>query len=137
MRGLQRKRLRELAKHLRRSRTFDMENYCGTSCCIAGKAVLLYGDDEEVKAFRYAITHGEDANTYWDGPSGTFKEMRGQSVASVAQRVLGLTPIQADILFLGHFTTNDLDAITKKEAAAACEELAKTGDIQSAYRTYA
>lgn len=73
---------------------------CGTTACVAGWAVALFGDPG-------------------------FKIAGGSEIWDVARELLGLSPSQADWLFLGVFAyPKELNRISDAEAVAACRQLA-------------
>ncbi len=76
---------------------------CGTTCCLAGWACLLFASDSEVQ--------------------------NNSQYTAVARRVLGLTSSQAWRLFYGQFANKDLAYITAEEAAT---ELRRMADEQEA-----
>lgn len=79
----------------RPSEVCHLENYCGTTACVAGYAVVTW--PQEVKPL-----------TSWFGS---------------AQKILDLTCNQADKLFMGLFSKKRLSEITRWEAAAEIRRL--------------
>lgn len=82
-------------------------NICGTTCCIAGEAVRVFDPVEFDRACK-AIGTSEEVD---------FEE--------AAKEVLGITHKEADYLFYGSFSDEDLQDITPKEAASAVRALAR------------
>ncbi len=77
-------------------------NTCGTSGCIAGLTVHLFGDRSSM------------------------------DIEMDAKRLLGLTPHESDHLFFGVLPSGKeikMEAIRKKHAAAICAHAAQTGKI--------
>ena len=69
---------------------------CGTVACFAGTAVMLTGYDF-------------DFTVYEDEVRSTDKVTTGDNIRDVATIELGLTAIQADFLFYGGNTLEDLE----------------------------
>lgn len=90
---------------------FDMDNWCGTACCIAGHAQKLFK----------ARHRPSDPQTFpsdgWLGGASLFS-----GVAWPAMRALGLSEAEAETLFLGDWF-DGIDKITKAEAVAHLRSL--------------
>lgn len=85
--------------------TFGDPSSCGTACCIAGAAALLYGGIDPASL---------------------------AAVDSIAESVLGLTPAQGGDLFwvdAVNFSEIDLEDITLAWAARTIRNLIATGEV--------
>lgn len=85
---------------------FDMAIWCGTACCMAGHAKRLF----KARPRSTDELHGEE------------RDVSGR-VFFPAQRALGLSVEDADILFLGMWSKNGVCA-SKSEAVAHLRSLA-------------
>ena len=98
-------RMEELAQAVERSETFDQRkwyNACGTPACVAGHAVFLW--PEEV-TLRLLQDNGTESPISLNAAITFLKDggspMRIQGWDDEAQKILDLTPKQADDLFTG------------------------------------
>ena len=79
------------------AREFDMSDWCGTTCCIAGHAFIL--------------AEGRPATS-------------ADKVPGVAKEWLGLNSREHSWLFIGHFQNNDhLDGVRPSHAVLAIDHL--------------
>lgn len=101
---MNKERLELLADHLEKlpREKFDMQEWCGTACCIAGHAVALA---------HIAVVHPESSQT-----------------AYAAQEWLGLDDKVGLELFVP--TEAPLSEITKNQAASVIRHLIKTGKVE-------
>ena len=100
---------------------------CGTTACIAGWAVALYGAAGEVlnptdqDVLDGGLRRVSTARTAFRKSGGSYRE-RGQ-------QLLGLSELQACDLFGLNGTPQRNDNVTKEQAVATLLHLAKTGKV--------
>ena len=127
-------RIREMAAYLRQplppTRRFDMSIYgdsfiapgndapCGTVACIAGHAVMLFGD-----ALQFELRQRAEGD-----PRSDIERLVATtgSVPDQAQKLLDLANWEASALFC---PVGDLTGITASDAADTLEHFADTGRI--------
>lgn len=99
------------------------DNWCGTSCCIAGAAVAFHGFKLPLWEQNYLRDVGRNSVSDVVDDDGNEILIRDQ-----AQALLGLTYEQAESLFVPRH--KPLEAITPAEAAQAITHLIETGEVQ-------
>ena len=100
--------------------TRNVDQSCGTACCIAGWASLLSGDEPEFEPMLGLTATG----LVYEARAATVATDNGERfISRRAQELLGLTSVEADELFAGGNSRAQVQRIAEQIAERAGEVL--------------